>query len=176
MEDALLNAAADRPPNTVSLGDFPSQTPKSVFRALIIRHDAAMFSPLMIAGFSLLVIGLFSSRLMIERAFRLLSSEEKLKLLDAFTTLRMFGALPFAFLALCFFAIPYFPQSTFWFAYLCACALFAAYLVTTHYIVRRKMRALGINAAYRKAYRNACWLTYGGFVAFFILVTLGPFL
>ena len=135
-----------------------------------------MFSPLMIAGFTLLVVGLFSSRYMTERAFRLLSSDEKLKLLDAFTTLRMFGTLPFAFLALCFFAIPYFPQNTFWYAYLAASALFAGYLAGTHYIIRRKMCALGINAEYLQAHRKACWLTYGGFAAFFILITLSPFL
>jgi hypothetical protein len=141
-----------------------------------MRHDAAMFSPLMITGFAVLVIGLFSSRYITERAHRLLSPEEKLKLLDSFSSLRMFAPLPFAFLALCFFAIPYLPHNMFWLAYAFASALFAGYLIITHQIVLRRMRALGINKDYLAAYRKACWSTYGGFGAFFALVTLGPFL
>jgi hypothetical protein len=135
-----------------------------------------MFSPLMIAAFALLLIGIFGSRYVTERALRLLSSEEKVKLLDSFTTLRMFGALPFALLALFFFAIPYFPQNTFWYAYVSASSVFAGYLAVTHHIVLRKMCALGINVEYLKAYRKARWLTYGGFAAFFVLISLAPFL
>src|SRR5882724_7759877 len=134
-----------------------------------------MFTPLFIAGLLLLLVGLFSSRFLSERSMKLLSSDEKLKLLDSFSSLRVFGVLPLLLIFFSFFGISYLPQSLMWPAYFGAWALVAIYFAVVHRLVFRRMCELGINAHYQAAHRKARWLSYGGFVAFFILNTLSPF-
>ena len=135
-----------------------------------------MFTPLFIAGLVLLLVGLFGSRYLAERAMKLLSSEEKLKLLDSFSGLRVFGALPLLLIFFSFFGIGYLPQSLMWLAYFGAWCLVAVYFTVVHRLVFRRMTGLGINAGYQAAHRKARWLSYGGFAAFFALNTLSPFL
>jgi hypothetical protein len=134
-----------------------------------------MFTPLLIAGLVLLFVGLFGSRFLAERAMKLLSSEEKLALLDSFSRLRVFGALPLAFVVLSFFGIGYLPPSWMWPAYFGAWALLGIYLVIIHRVISRRLSDLGINAAYRVAYNRARWVSYSGFLVFFALNTLSPF-
>jgi hypothetical protein len=134
-----------------------------------------MFTPLFIAGLVLLLVGLFCSRYLAERDMRLLSSEEKLKLLDSFSRLRVFGALPMLLIFFSFFGIGYLPQAWMWPAYFGVWTLVAGYFVVIHRLVFRRLRQLGINADYVAAHRRVRWVSYGGFVAFFILSTLSPF-
>jgi hypothetical protein len=135
-----------------------------------------MFTPLFIAGLVLLLVGLFGSRYLAERAMKLLSSEEKLKLLDSFSGLRVFGALPLLLIFFSFFGIGYLPQGLMWPAYFGAWGLVAIYFVVVHRLVFRRMSDLGINTEYQSAHRKARWLSYGGFAVFFVLNTLSPFL
>jgi hypothetical protein len=134
-----------------------------------------MFTPLITTGFVLLIAGLFGSRYLGERAMRLLSSEEKLKLLDSFSGLRVFGVLPLLIIGFSFIGIGYLPQSFMWPAYLGGWALIALFFFIIHRIIFRKMTELGINSDYLSAQRKARLLLYGGFMAFFILNTLSSF-
>src|SRR4051812_27552858 len=104
-----------------------------------------MFPPLFIIGLVLLLVGVFGSRYLGERAMKLLSSEEKLKLLDSFSGLRVFGALPLLLIFFSFYGIGYVPQSLMWPAYLGAWGLVAAYFIVVHRLVFRRMSDLGIN-------------------------------
>jgi hypothetical protein len=139
----------------------------------IITH---MTTPLLILSLVLLFLGFFSSRYIAERSMKLLSSEEKLKLLDSFSRLRVFGALPLLVIFFSFFGIGYLPQRMMWPAYFAAWALVAVYFVVVHRVVFRRMSELGINAEYQAAHCKARWLSYGGFAAFFVLNTLSPFI
>jgi len=132
-------------------------------------------TPLFIAGFALLLLGLFGSRFLAERATKLLSSQEKLTLLDSFSRLRVFGGLPLAFIVLSFSGVGYLPQGWFWPAYFGSCALFAIYLLVVHRMISRRLEKLSINVDYRTAYNRARWVSYSGFLAFFVLNTLSPF-
>ena len=134
-----------------------------------------MFTPLFIAGLVLLLVGLFGSRYLAERDMRLLSSEEKLKLLDSFSRFRVFGALPLLLIAFSFFGIGYLPQGWMWPAYFGAWVLIAVYLIVIHKLIFRRLCELGINAEYVAAHRRVRWVSYGGFAAFFVLNTLSPF-
>jgi hypothetical protein len=134
-----------------------------------------MFTPLFIVGLVLLLVGLVGSRYLAERSMKLLTAEEKLKLLDSFSRLRVFGGLPLLVIFLSFFGIGYLPQGLIWPAYFAAWALVGVYFVVVHRLVFRRMSELGINAEYQAAHRKARWLSYGGFVAFFVLNTLSPF-
>jgi hypothetical protein len=134
-----------------------------------------MLTPFLIAGFVMLMAGLFGSRFVAERATKLLSSEEKLALLDSFSRLRVFGALPAVFIVFLFFGIRYLPQVWMWPAYFVGFALFAIYFAIMHRIVSRRLSELGINASYRAAYSKARWVSYSGWFAFFLLNTISPF-
>jgi hypothetical protein len=127
-------------------------------------------------GLALLFTGLFGSRFVAERAAKLLSAEEKLKLLDSFSRLRVFGALPLMFILFLFLGIIYVPHAWRWPAYFGVCALFVGYFVILQRTVSRKFTELGINASYCAAYNRARWISYSAWLAFFIVVTLAPFL
>ena len=107
---------------------------------------------------------------------KLLSPEEKLRLLDSFSRLRVFGALPLLLIFFSFFGIGYLPQSLMWPVYFLGWALVAVYFLVVHRLVFRRMAELGINTEYQSAHRKARLLSYAGFAAFFILNTLSPFL
>jgi hypothetical protein len=75
-----------------------------------------------------------------------------------------------------FFGVAYLPQSLMWPAYFALWALALVYFVVVHRLVFRKMGELGISPEYQAAHRRARCLWDGGFLAFFILNTLGPFI
>ena len=134
-----------------------------------------MFDPFVFIGLALLFSGLFVGRFLTERAMKLLSPQEKLALLDSFSRLRVFGALPLVFIMLAFFGIRYLSAEWMWPAYFGVWALGAGFLATVHRMVSRRLSRLGINAEYQKAHLQARWIQYFGFLAFFILNTLSPF-
>jgi len=115
------------------------------------------------------------SRLLVERATRLLSAEEKVKLVDSFSRLRTFGAIPMLPIAFLFFGVVYFPYEWRWRAYFAAFGLLAAYFVVINRMVSHKFSELGINAGYRAAYNRARLVSCSGWVAFFIVLTLARF-
>jgi hypothetical protein len=128
----------------------------------------SMLTPLILAGLVLLMLGVFSSRFFNERATKLLSPQEKLTLLDSFSRLRVFGTLPLLLIFLSFFGMPYLPASLFWPAFIGAWALVGVYFVIVHRVVSGRLRALGINSEFQKAYAKARWPLYFGLLAFFI--------
>ena len=128
-----------------------------------------------IAGLVLLLVGLFAGRYMAERSMKLLSPDEKLKLLDSFSRLRVFGSLPILVVGFLFIGMGYLPQSMMWLAYFAAWALIALFFVVIHLYVFRKMREFGINAEFLSAHNKARWVQYSGWIAFFVLITLSPF-
>jgi hypothetical protein len=134
-----------------------------------------MFTPLFFVALVLLFIALFGSRFLTERATKLLSRDEKLALLDSFPRLRIFGTLPLVLFIFLFFGIPYLPPALIWPAYFIGWVLFALYFAIMHRIVSRKLKELGINEGYRAAYNNARLVFWSGFVAFFVISALGPF-
>ena len=110
-----------------------------------------------------------------ERALKLLSSTEKLTLLDSFSRLRMFGGLPLLFVFVCFGGVAYLPPRLMWSAYLATWLLVAVYFGIFDRVVSRRLRELGINLDYQKVQSKSRWLFYSGFLAFFILATLSSF-
>ena len=122
-----------------------------------------------------MLLGLFGSRFLAERANRLLSSDEKLLVMDSFSRIRTFGTLPLIVMILGLFSMTYLPRVWLWPAYFAACALLALYFAVMHVIISRRLTKLGINASYRTAYNRARLISYSGFLAFFILNTLGRF-
>ena len=133
-----------------------------------------MFGPLFFVGLLLLLVTLFGSRFMAERATKLLSAEEKLALLDSFQRLRVFGTLPLVFILFIFFGLTYLPPSWVWPAYFGGWALLALYFGIIHQIISRRLTELGINANYRSAHNRARLISYFGFLAFFLLNTMSP--
>jgi hypothetical protein len=135
-----------------------------------------MFTPLSYVGLALLFAGLFGSRLIAQRATKLLSSEEKLALIDSFSFLRVFSPLPILLIGVSFFGIRYLPEAWTWPAYFGDCALLLAYFAIIHHIIMRRLHELGVNASYRAAYKRVRLVSYFSWIAFLTLNFLGPFI
>ncbi len=134
-----------------------------------------MLSPMFTAGIVLLFVGLFLSRYLAERDLKFLSSDEKVKLLDAFSRFRAFGSLPLILIVLSFVGIGYLPTAWAWAAYFGVWLLVGIYFFWMHRLVFRRMRELGINSEYMSRHNRVRLVSYSGFAAFFILNTLRPF-
>ena len=134
-----------------------------------------MFSPLFYIGLVCLFSGLIGSRILAERAMRFLVAEEKLALLDSFSRLRAYGSIPIVLVVFSFFGLSYVPVALFWPAYFSIWVILAVFLIVIHRLVFRRMRELKINLAFQRAHAGARYVSYAGFVLFFITNTVAPF-
>jgi len=134
-----------------------------------------MFTPIYFLGLVALFGGIFGSRFLVERANKLLSPEEKLMLMDSFSSIRTFGTLPLLLVVFFFLGIGYLSPEWRWPAYFIGCVCLLGYFAIMHAVISRKLRRLGINEQYRTAYSRARWVSYSGFLLFFVL-NIGPML
>jgi hypothetical protein len=130
-----------------------------------------MFPPIFYVGIAGLFAGLIASRVLCERAVRLLSAQEKLTLLDNFSRLRAYGAIPLLLVAGIFFAIASLPESIMLPLYFGGWALLAGYIAWQSLYVHKRLRELGISEAYRAAFTRAQWCSRAGFIALFACMT-----
>jgi hypothetical protein len=82
------------------------------------KIDVIVPNPMIILGLVLMIAGMVCGRLFAERAMKLLSSTEKLALLDSFSRMRVFGSLPLLFVFFCFGGVEYLPSGWRWTGYL----------------------------------------------------------
>jgi|GEM_PF-2063988 len=132
-----------------------------------------MYTPLFLVGLAALFGGLFGSRFLVERANKLLSPEEKLMLMDSFSSIRTFGALPLLLVFFFYLGMGYLAPEWRWPAYFIGCICLLVYFAVMHTVISRKLRRLGINERYRTAYSRARWVSYSGLLVFFVL-NIGP--
>jgi hypothetical protein len=126
-----------------------------------------MNSPYFVIGIAGLFAGIFASRIIMERALRLLTAEDKLKLLDGFSKLRMFGSIPLLLALGLMMGALFLPHEKIAPAYLAACVVFLASMVFQQFYVRRRLRALAVAEGYRRSAVRAQWLAQLGFLCFF---------
>jgi hypothetical protein len=125
-------------------------------------------NPLLYIGLAAFFVGMIASRILSERALRLLTPDEKLRLLDSFSRLRAFGSIPLVLLVFIFFSITSFPPQFVMPGFLGAWALFAGFVAWQHYFVHRRLRELAISESYRAAFSRAQWVSRSGFIALFV--------
>ena len=118
----------------------------------------------------LLLVGLFTGRLLGERAHRHLSAEEKVTLLDSFSQMRVYGYLPLIAIVGIFLGAGHLPEDWISPAYYAAWVLLGLFFAATTLYVSRKMKRLGINAEFRRAHLRARCIAYGGFLAYFLIM------
>jgi hypothetical protein len=135
-----------------------------------------MFTPIYFVGLIALFAGLFGSRFLVERANKFLSPEEKLMLMDSFSSIRTYGALPLMLVVFFFLGMGYLAPEWRWPAYFIGFIGLLGYFAIMHTVISRRLRRLGINEQYRAAYNRARWVSYSGFLLFFVLNTVGPML
>lgn len=126
-----------------------------------------MNSPYFIIGIAGLFAGIYASRVIMERALRLLTQEDKLKLVDGFSKLRMFGSIPLLLVLAMMVGVLYLPHERIAPAYLGTCVLFIGAMVAQQIYVSRQLRALSIAEDYCRAASRAQWLSRLGFLCFF---------
>jgi hypothetical protein len=119
--------------------------------------------------------GLIASRIMAERALKLLSSDEKLLLIDSFSKMRIYAPLSYLVLVFAFLSLRHVVVGFFWPSYFALVILFALIEVITHRMVLHRLKALNINQAYQKAYSRSRYASDLGFLLTFIFVPISFF-
>lgn len=124
---------------------------------------------LLFTGLGGFLIGRVASRVISERAVRLLTDQEKLVLIDQLRAFRTYSGLPLLmFLLLALIAPLYMPAGTrlasFWAAWLAL----SAYIVAANYYLRRRMAEFSISESYLRAFRRAQWCSRAGFIFLFL--------
>src|SRR2546422_66610 len=81
-------------------------------------------------------------RILSEKAMRLLSADEKVRLLDALSGLRAFSFIPLIVIVVLVFGMPrWLPDAASW-LYLAGLALVLAYALSIHIFISRKLSTL----------------------------------
>lgn len=107
------------------------------------------------------------SRIMGERALRQLSPDEKVRLLDAFSTLRAYSFVPLIVIVLAAIGLPkLFPNGPWWLSILVlsACGI---YVVALHVFEVRKIGKLGLPQSYTHRHFSSRYISYVGIVILF---------
>src|SRR5437870_5662358 len=119
-------------------------------------------------GFIALVVAVIISRVIMEKALKNLTPEEKSKLLDAFSGYRIYNYAAIMILMVLYFgALRYFPEliSTVMPVFLISFLLVTG---TVSILTYRKLRGLGLPAAYIKHYLMSLGVQYVGIAFLFV--------
>lgn len=115
-------------------------------------------------AFGVFIAAVIVSRILQERALRRLSTEEKGRLVEAFSAYRIFGLLPLAAVAGLYFwmsSMDSMTTATMFAIYVPSALVFA---VVMQVLIYRKLRALAVDPGYLKTYSVCRMLMLGAFV------------
>ena len=131
-----------------------------------------MNTPFLI-GLIIFLLCAFGARFISERAMRSLPAEQKLKLIDAFSGMRMYGLLwTIGLLGACF-ALPTLLPNAPMLSLSISLGLAVIFLVVRQVMVRKKLNALEVDAAYKRKVMMAQLLIGLGLVVFIGCVLAG---
>ena len=103
-------------------------------------------------GFGLLFSSVIVGRILQERAMRRLSTEEKGRLVEAFSQLRMVSLLPLAALTGLYFAMSSLDVMTLEFLLALFLPAMLAFALVMQWIVRRRLQALQFDPEFQRGY------------------------
>lgn len=108
---------------------------------------------------------LFASRIVSERAFRTLADEQKVTLMDAFSGMRAYSALPVILIAAVTFGL-FFLFPRFILLSMIACfAMLLLYMLLINVMVWRRLNSLDLPADFRRQFLIARSIYYAGLFA-----------
>jgi len=131
-----------------------------------------MNTPFLI-GLIIFLLCAFGARFISERAMRSLPAEQKLKLIDAFSGMRMYGLLWTIGLLGAYFALPTLLPNAPMLSLSISLGLAVIFLVVRQVMVRKKLNALDVDAAYKRKVMMAQLLIGLGLVVFIGCVVVG---
>lgn len=131
-----------------------------------------MDTPFLI-GLIIFLLCAFGARFISERAMRSLPAEQKLKLIDAFSGMRMYGLLWTIGLLGAYFALPTLLPNAPMLSLSISLGLAVIFLVVRQVMVRKKLNALDVDAAYKRKVMMAQLLIGLGLVVFIGCVVVG---
>jgi hypothetical protein len=141
-----------------------------------VRPHLRVNSIIYFVGFAAVAICSFWSRVITERALRLLPDQDKLHLIDSFSRFRVWGALPLVVIMCAFFGSGYLTGGWAWVAIFGAWFLLTVYFVWTHIMFLRRFRERQIAEGYQCAFAKARYLFYAGLGILFFCTTIPSFL
>ena len=131
-----------------------------------------MDTPFLI-GLIIFLLCAFGARFISERAMRSLPAEQKVKLIDAFSGMRMYGLLWTIGLLGAYFALPTLLPNAPMLSLSISLGLAVIFLVVRQVMVRKKLNALEVDAAYKRKVMMAQLLIGLGLVVFIGCVLAG---
>lgn len=131
-----------------------------------------MDTPFLI-GLIIFLLCAFGARFISERAMRSLPAEQKVKLIDAFSGMRMYGLLWTIGLIGAYFALPTLLPNAPMLSLSIGLGLAVIFLVVRQVMVRKKLNALDVDAAYKRKVMMAQLLIGLGLVVFIGCVVVG---
>jgi hypothetical protein len=131
-----------------------------------------MDTPFLI-GLIIFLLCAFGSRFISERAMRSLPAEQKVKLIDAFSGMRMYGLLWTIGLLGVYFALPMLLPDSPVLSLSIGLGLAVIFLVVRQVTVRDKLNALDVDAAYKRKVMMAQLLIGLGLAVFIGCVVVG---
>ena len=131
-----------------------------------------MNTPFLI-GLIIFLLCAFGARLISERALGALPPEQKVKLIDAFSGMRMYGLLWTIGLLGAYFALPTLLPNAPMLSLSISLGLAVIFLVVRQVMVRKKLNALEVDAAYKRKVMMAQLLIGLGLVVFIGCVLAG---
>jgi hypothetical protein len=127
-------------------------------------------------GFVALLLAIVVSRMLAERAYRVLSDDEKLRLMDGFSTFRTYSTLPALAIVLLMFGLPpVLPGSEAWIG-VGGIGLLVVVSIVLHFVVVRILGRLNLPPRYVRGYLVSRHVAHLGLAALVGCTLLGPWL
>ena len=121
-------------------------------------------------AFFVLITSVVVSRVIQEKGYKQLSADEKVKLLDGFSGLRIWANIPMLGLALGFYLLYVLHVPDFWFWYFVLFALIFLYQFILVYWVYRKMTEMQISSGYIRFWGISRLIVYSGMILFIFIL------
>ncbi len=128
---------------------------------------------MMIVGFCILAAGIVGSRILSERAFRKLDSETKVRIMDEFSSMRIWNIVPVVAILVLMLAGNAFYAGHEMPVFGLFLLAMVAYFVFTHRMIRNKMLKVQVPPDYLRTFLLSRWISYSTLMIMLVVILGG---
>jgi hypothetical protein len=132
-----------------------------------------MHDVMMIVGFCILAAGIVGSRILSERAFRKLDSETKVRIMDEFSSMRIWNIVPVVAILVLMLAGNAFYAGHEMPVFGLFLLAMVAYFVFTHRMIRNKMLKVQVPPDYLRTFLLSRWISYSTLMIMLVVILGG---
>lgn len=128
---------------------------------------------MMMVGFCILAAGIVGSRILSERAFRKLDSETKVRIMDEFSSMRIWNIVPVVAILVLMLAGNAFYAGHEMPVFGLFLLAMVAYFVFTHRMIRNKMLKVQVPPDYLRTFLLSRWISYSTLMIMLVVILGG---